>query len=104
MGFFQQTKDVMKLRGEAKKLEKELKKVHIEAEEGGVMVTVDAKQELISIQIADELSGDLRKIERNTVLAFNRASKKAQEVGAKRMQELMGGMQGMQNFLGGGEG
>lgn len=94
MGFFDQAKDVMKLRSQAKKIEAELKKIHVEAEEDGVAVTINGKQELISVNISDDLAGDNRKIEKNIVAAMNRASKKAQEVSAKQMQGMMGGLMG----------
>lgn len=100
MGFFKQAKDMYKLRSEAKKLEDELKQIHIEAEEGGVKVTVNAKQELIGVKISEELANNLPAIEKNIVEAQKRASKKAQEVGAEKMKGIMGDMQGL---MGGGD-
>ncbi len=94
MGFFGQAKDMMKLRSEAKKMEAELKKIHVEAEEGGVSVTLNAKQELVSVNISDEIT-DHRVIENNLVKAFNRAGTKAQQVGAEKMQAVMGGLRGL---------
>lgn len=99
MGFFGQAKDVMKLRSEAKKIEKELQGIHIEAEEAGVSIVMNAKQELISVTISDEIT-DHRLIEKNLVTALNRATKKSQQVGAEKMQSVMGGLQGL---MGGGQ-
>lgn len=101
MGFFKQAKDMYKLRSDAKKLEDELKGIHIESEEGGVTVTVNAKQELVAVKINEELSGNIPAIEKNIIEAHKRASKKAQEVGAEKMKGIMGGLQGM---MGGGDG
>jgi len=85
---------MMKLRGEAKKMEAELKKIHVEAEENGISVTVNAKQELVAVAISDELT-DHRAIERDLIKAFNRAGTKAQQIGAQKMQEVMGGLKGL---------
>jgi len=99
MGFFDQAKDIMKLRSQAKEIEKKLKKIHVEAEEAGVSVVVNGKQELVSVTISDELAGDPRRIEKNIVAAMGRANKKAQEVSAQEMQSMMGGLGGL---MGGG--
>lgn len=85
---------MMKLRSEAKKMEAELKKIHVEAEEGGVSVTLNAKQELVSVNISDEITNH-RTIEANLIKAFNRAGTKAQQVGAEKMQSIMGGLKGL---------
>lgn len=103
MGFFKQAKDMYQLRGKAKKMDAELRQIHVEAEEGGVKITVNAKQELVDIHIPDELATDLREVERRLKEAHKRANQKAQEVGAQKMQEMMGGLQGLQSMLGGGD-
>lgn len=95
MPSFGQMKDMYKIQREAKRIKKELKNVHVEAEAGPasslggytVKVVVSAEQDIISIDIAPEADvtrvGDLIKD------AANRASKKAQLVAAERMQPIM---------------
>lgn len=90
-----QMKDLYKIQREAKRIKKELKNVHVEAEAGpasslggySVKVIVSAEQEIVSMQIAPEVPND--KISTMLVDALNRALKKAQVVAAERMQVIM---------------
>ena len=85
-------KNMYELQKQANKIKKELRNIHVEAEEGGVLVTVNGELEVISIEIDDKLLDSKNKIEKNTVKALNKAIKKAQEVSASKMQEVMGNM------------
>lgn len=95
MTSFSQMKDLYKIQREAKRIKKELKNVHVEAEAGpasslggySIKVIVSAEQEIVSVHIAPELSID--KISPLLVDALNRALKKAQVVAAERMQVIM---------------
>lgn len=81
---------MFKLQKQAKKIKKELKNIHVEAEAEGVFVVVNAEQEIISIDINEDVPR-----ERIPVLlkdALNRAMKKAQVVAAEKMQGVMGQM------------
>lgn len=75
---------------DAKRIRKELKLIHVEAEAEGVKVVVTGEQEIVSVEIAPGLPhdriGDLLKD------ALNRALKKAQVVAAEKMQPIMGQM------------
>lgn len=75
---------------DAKKIKKQLKKVHIEAESGGVKVVVNGEQEIITIQIAESVPREF--IPSLLTDALNRAMKKAQVVAAEQMQSLLGQM------------
>jgi len=96
MGMFDQAKDLYKLQKEAKKIKKELSKMHIEAELDGVTVIINGEQEVISVTVSDEAknSGDM---ENKLKEAFNKALKKSQEVAAEKMKAIMGnlGLPGM---------
>ena len=75
---------------EAKKVRKELKSIHVEAEGRWSKVVITAEQEVVLIEIKDgapagELPGDLKD-------AMNRALKKAQIVSAEKMQPILGEM------------
>lgn len=95
MTSFSQMKDLYKIQREAKRIKKELKNVHVEAEAGGasslggysVKVVVSAEQEIVSVQIAPEVPTD--RLSPMLVDALNRALKKAQVVAAERMQVIM---------------
>jgi len=75
---------------DAKRVRKQLKKVHVEAESAGVKVVVNGEQEVIRIEIA----ADVPKESLPALLmdTLNRALKKAQVVSAQHMQEVMGDM------------
>ncbi len=79
-----------KFQRQAKKVQNELKHIHVEAEASGVLVVVSASMEIISITIAPEVPRE--RIPALTMDALNRAMKKAQIVSAERMQGVMGDM------------
>ena len=85
-----QARDMFKLQRQAKKLKKELKNIHVEAEAEGVTVTVSAEQTVISVDIADDVPRE--KIPERVVDAMNRAFSKAQVVSAEKMRGIMGDM------------
>ena len=87
---FSQAKDMFRLQKEAKKVKKELRNVHVEAEAQGVKVVVTAEMEVVSIEIAPDVPRE--KIPALLVDALNRAMKKAQVVSAEKMQGIMGEM------------
>lgn len=81
---------MFKLQKQAKKIKKELKNIHVEAEAEGVEVVVNAEQEVISISIGEDVPRE--KIPALITDALNRAMKKAQIVAAEKMQAVMGQM------------
>ena len=85
-----QARDMYKLQKEAKRMKKELKSIHVEAEHLGVTVTVSGEQKVLSITYTDEVPRE--KIGEYTTIALNRAMEKAQVVSAERMQGIMGQM------------
>ena len=84
----QKVRDMYRLQRETKRVKKELKAIHIEAEHKGVTVTVDAEQAVVSIVIAEDVPREF--IAESTKEALNRAMKKAQIVAAEKMQGIMG--------------
>lgn len=88
MSTFSQAKDMFRLQKQAKKIKKELKNVHVEAEAEGVVVVVNAEQEVVSITIGDDVNH--AKLPELLKDALNRALKKAQVVAAEKMEEVMG--------------
>ena len=88
-------RDMYKLQRDAKRVKKELKSIHVEAEAststdsgiGFVKVVVTAEQEIVSIHIDDSIPRE--KIPALLTDALNRALKKAQVVASERMQGVM---------------
>ena len=90
MPSFSQLRDMYRLQREAKKVKKELSKIHIEAEGRFCKIVVTAEQEVVSVDVRETsdpaaLGADLKDV-------FNRAMKKAQVVSAEKMQPIMGEM------------
>ncbi len=87
---FDKAKDLYKLQKQARSIKKELKNTHIEAENEGVLVTINGEQEVVSVQISDEALENKKKLEENLEKAFNKAVKKSQQIGAEMMKDVMG--------------
>lgn len=90
MPSFSQMKDMFKLQREAKRVKKELKNVHVEAEAEGVKVVVSAEMEVVEVTV--DPSTPLDRVGALVMDATNRALKKAQLVAAERMQPVMSQM------------
>lgn len=80
-------KDLMKLQGEAKKMQDQMKQVIIEgrSKDEGVMIKIDGTQELIDIDISDDLLNPLIKdsLYKQIKESFKDAQKKLQKEMAK---------------------
>lgn len=87
---FSELRNSFKFQRQAKKVQAELKYIHVEAEATGVKVVVSAGMEVVSVDIAPEVPRE--RIGALLVDAMNRAMKKAQIVSAERMQGIMGDM------------
>jgi DNA-binding protein YbaB len=87
---FSDLRNSFKFQRQAKKVQKELKNIHVEAEASGVNVVVSAAMEVVSVTVSPGIPAE--KIGPLLVDALNRALKKAQVVSAERMQGIMGDM------------
>ena len=94
MGMFGQLGEIKKMRDQAMQIQKQLKMEEIEVQKNGVFVRISADQEIREIQTNNKSDDDIRK-------AVNEAVKKSQEVAAKKMQSMAGGMGGLAGLLGG---
>lgn len=92
MGLFGQAKDLYKLQKKAKQIKEQLKNLHIEAEVEGVKVVINAEQEVQEVTINEELlkPEHKEKLEQILKTVMNKAIKKAQEVAAEQMRDMMG--------------
>lgn len=93
MGMFDQAKDLYKLQAQAKKIKEKLANIHIESVESGVKITINGEQEVISFVIqSDVYTDDNTQLEKDLLIAMNKAIKKSQAIAAEEMKEIMGGM------------
>lgn len=92
MGLFGQAKDMYKLQKKAKQIKEDLKNLHIEAEVEGVKVVINAEQDVQDVFIPEDLlkPENQEKLQNILLTVFNKAIKKAQEVAAERMRDMMG--------------
>ena len=91
MNPFKQVGELKKMRDQAMALQKELEKEQVRIEEHDVVVVISGTQHIVSIEVngaKDEYVRD----------AVNKAVKKSQEVAAKKLSQMGGGLG---NLLGG---
>lgn len=84
----QQGKDLLKMRSEAKKLQKSLSEVTESEESGDIKVKVSADQKVQFIEINGEAQEEL-------VRTINKAFEKVQKKAAQKMMEEGGGLSGL---------
>lgn len=93
MGMFDQAKELYELQKKAKKIKDELANIHIESTEGSVTITINGEQHVISTAVnMEEYTGNQSKLEKDFVIAMNKAIKKSQGIAAEKMKDIMGGM------------
>ena len=88
MNPFGQLGELKKMRDQAMQIQKELQKEEIEIEKHGVRVVITGDQKLKSIDSNGKDDDDIRD-------AVNEAIKKSQEVAAKKLQQMTGGLGGL---------
>lgn len=84
--------DLNKLRQQAKKMQQELAAEEIRVEEGDIVVVISGDQKIKQFSVQGVTSAE-------AVEVLNKAIKKSQEVAARKLQSMTGGLGGM---LGGG--
>ena len=85
--------DLNKLRTQAKKMQQELQAEEIEIIEGDIVVKISGDQKIKHFSVQGITSDD-------AIAALNKAIKKSQELAAKKLQEMTGGLGGL---MGGGQ-
>lgn len=88
----QQVSQLKQIRDQAIQMQKQLQAEVIEVEENGVRVVMTADQKVQTVTIDG-------KYEERLVKVLNDAIKKSQQIAAKKLQEMSGGLKGL---LGGG--
>jgi len=84
----QQVSNLKKIRDQAVQMQKQLQAEVIEVEENGIRVVMTGDQKLETITIDG-------KYEERIVKVLNEAIKKSQQVAAKKLQEMSGGLKGL---------
>jgi len=103
MGMFDQLKEAMKMRSEAKRIESEIKKITAEYSNGGITVVARGDMTIEKIAIAPEAYDEVKKdkparFETMLFNVVNGALKKVREATQQEMAKMMqagGGMGGL---------
>lgn len=85
---FQQLRDLKKMRDQAMEIQRELAAEEVVVEEQGVKVVMSGDQKIKSLAVDSEEQYRL-------IDVLNKAIKKSQEVAAKKLQEMSGGLSGL---------
>ena len=93
MNPFGQLGELKKMRDQAMQIQKELQKEEVEIEKHGVRVVITGDQKLKTIESNGKNDDDIRD-------AVNEAIKKSQEVAAKKLQHMTGGLGGLLGGMG----
>ena len=85
---FKQAGQLMKMRSEAQKLQKELEKIRHSREQGNMKVVVSGDQKISYLEIDGQEKKELAEL-------INDAMKDVQKEAAKKMLEMGGGLSGL---------
>lgn len=85
---FKQLGELKKMRDQAMAIQRELEKEEVEVEKNGVRVIISGDQKIKLLQSNGREDGDIKD-------AVNEAVKKSQEVAAKKLQQMGGGLSGL---------
>jgi len=91
---FGQLGELKKMRDQAMTMQRELQSEIVEVSKRGVYVKISGDQKLLELKSNGKSDEDIRE-------AVNEAVKKSQEIAAKKMQSMMGGVGGLAGMLGG---
>lgn len=85
---FQQLGELKKMRDQAMEIQRELQKELVEVEKNGVRIVISGDQHIQSLESNDKDDDDVKE-------AINEAIKKSQEVAAKKLAHMGGGLKGL---------
>ena len=85
---FQQLRDLKKMRDQAMEIQRQLAAEEVVVEEGGIKIVMTGDQKVKNLEVDGESQNRL-------IDVLNKAIKKSQEVAAKKLQEMGGGLSGL---------
>ena len=90
---FSQLGDLNKMRQQAMQIQKELQAEEVSVDKNGVQIVITGDQKIKEIRVNGRSDNDVKE-------AVNEAVKKSQEVAARKLATMQGGLSGL---LGGGQ-
>lgn len=85
---FSQLGDLKKMRDQAMQIQKELQSEEVSIEKNGVEITISGDQKIKEIKVNGKSDNDVKE-------AVNEAVKKSQEIAAKKLASMQGGLGGL---------
>lgn len=85
---FQQIGEMKKMRDQAMQIQKQLQAEEIVVDKNGVHIVITGDQKIQSLESNGRSDGDIKE-------AANEAIKKSQEVAAKKLSSMSGGLKGL---------
>ncbi len=85
---FKQLGELKKMRDEALRIQKELASEKVEINEGNIKIIISGDQKIQELQINGEDQNHLLEV-------LNKAIKRSQEVAARKVQSMSGGLSGL---------
>jgi len=80
--------DLKKMRDQAMEIQKQLQAEELEVEKNGVKILISGDQKIRNIETNGKSDNDIKE-------AVNEAIKKSQEIAAKKMMQMQGGLGGL---------
>lgn len=85
---FQQIGELKKMRDQAMQIQRELSAEEIDVEKNGVRIVINGAQEFKSLESNGRSDSDIKE-------AVNEAVKKSQQIAAKKLSQMQGGLAGL---------
>jgi hypothetical protein len=85
---FSQLGELKRMRDQAMQIQRQLQAEEVEVEKHGIKITISGDQKLKSIETNGKSDNDI-------LDAVNEAIKKSQEIAAKKLSEMQGGLSGL---------
>lgn len=93
MELFKMAKEAMSMRSKVKEMEKVLKSKVVDIEYKGVKISMNAKNEIVSLKLPEDFNkNSVKDMEKIMFSAIEEAIKEAQKAMAEESKKLMGGM------------
>lgn len=85
---FKQVAELKKMRDQAMEIQRQLQQEEVTVEKNGVKIVITGDQKIKTLETNDRGDNDIKD-------AINEAVKKSQEVAARKLQQMGGGLQGL---------
>lgn len=85
---FKQIGDLKKMRDQAMEIQRQLQQEEVTVEKNGVKIVITGDQKIKTLETNDRGDGDIQD-------AINEAIKKSQEIAARKLQQMGGGLGGL---------